>query len=622
MDPRLLEYYNRELHFMREMGAEFAQAFPKIAGRLGMEGIECADPYVERLLEGFAFLAARVHLRLDQEFPRFTQHLLEMVYPSFLAPTPSMAVVELQPDLGEGALTSGVVIPRGTALRSLLSKSEQTRSEYRTGHDVTLWPVELVEAEYLADASVLPAADRLGKRSVKAGIKMVFRTTAGATFDKLSLDHLPLYVRGSGDVRGRLYEVLLANSVALVVRFAGTDCQMVPRPCVGPIGFEDHEALLPCGPRSFQGYRLLHEYFAFAERFLFVELRGLAPALRRCRSDTLEVFVLLERGDVYLEHRVGRDNFALYCAPVINLFPKRADRIHLSNQVSEYHVIPDRTRPMDFEIYTITDVTGLGTRADEQQVFLPFYATSGVNQAVNHPAYYSVRREPRRLSEHQRISGARSSYIGTEVFVSLVDAEQAPYRHDLRQIAISALCTNRDLPLHMGLGTGQTDFTLETGAPVRAIRCVAGPTAPTPSRAEAEVAWSLISHLSLNYLSLINTDPRQGAAGLRDVLMLYANVGEATTRKQIEGVRAVMSRPITRRLPMTGPVTFGRGLEIVLTCDDSAFEGSGVFLLGTLLEQFFAHYVSLNSFTETVLRTTERGEIIRWPARIGQRPTL
>ncbi len=624
MDPRLLDYYNRELQYMREMGAEFAKAFPKIAGRLGMEGMECADPYVERLLEGFSFLAARVHLRLDQEFPRFTQHLLEMVYPHFLAPTPSMAVVQFQPDLGEGGLASGVVVPRASALRSLLTKGEQTCNEYRTAHDVTLWPLELVQAEYVPNAINLPATDRFGERAVKAGIRLRFKVTAGLSIDKLALDRLPLYLCGGSDVRRRLYELLLANTVALVLRSGPDDRhdEVVAGPGVGRMGFEEHEALLPSGPRSFHGYRLLYEYFAFPERFLFAELRGLTPALRRCRGDSLEIFVLFDQADASLDHRVGRDNFALFCAPVINLFPKRADRIHLSARETEYHVVPDRTRPMDFEVYAVTGMAGIGTRADEQQEFLPFYAASDVNHALNHPAYYTVHREPRRLSEHQRLHGARSSYIGTEVFAALVDAEQAPYRHDLRQLAITCLCTNRDLPLHMVLGTSETDFTLESGAPVRAIRCVAGPTKPVPPRAEGETAWHLISHLSLNYLSLVDSDQRQGAAGLRDLLMLYGDLGEATVRRQVEGVRSVATRPVTRRIPTPGPITFGRGLEVTLTCEDAAFEGTGAFLLGAVLEEFFAHYVSLNSFTETVLRTMERGEIKRWPARIGRRPTL
>jgi type VI secretion system protein ImpG len=207
------------------------------------------------------------------------------------------------------------------------------------------------------------------------------------------------------------------------------------------------------------------------------------------------------------------------------------------------------------------------------------------------------------------------------VFVALVDGRDAPYRHSLNQLELMTLCTNRDLPLNMPVGKLNTDFTLEVRAPVDSVRCVAGPTEPRPSFALAstDAIWRLISHLSLNYLSLVNTDAQTGAAALRDLLKLYGHVDDAATRKEVEGIKSVQSRPIVRRLSASGPLTFGRGLEITLSCDEAAFEGSGVFLLGAVLAQFFARYVSINSFTETVLRTTDRGEVMRWPAMIGLR---
>lgn len=217
--------------------------------------------------------------------------------------------------------------------------------------------------------------------------------------------------------------------------------------------------------------------------------------------------------------------------------------------------------------------------------------------------------------------GPRSSYIGSELYLALVDADEAPYRGSLQQLAVSALCTNRDLPLHMPIGRGETDFTLNSGAPVKAVRCVTGPTQPRPSRAHGDTAWRLISHLSLNYLSLINTDNRPGAAALRELLALYGDLAEASVRRQIDGVVSIRSQPITRRGAIPGPIAC-RGLEVAVNLDESAFEGAGAFLLGAVLERFFAKYVSINSFTETVVRSLERGEMIRWPERIGRRQIL
>jgi type VI secretion system protein ImpG len=623
MDPRLLGYYNRELQYIRETGQEFAKEFPKIAGRLGIESLECTDPYVERLLESFAFLTARVQLKIDAEFPRFSQHLLGMVYPHYLSPTPSMAVVQFQPSLSEGALADGFKVPRGSVLKSFIGRGEQTACEYRTAHDTTLWPIEIVGAEYTSFLGDLGNLSLPVK--AKAAVRLRLRASAGLHFDQLALDELPIYLRGGDEIAMRLYELLLGHAVALVVRPAGQSASsggLVLDAPVRPLGFEDEEALLPFGARSFQGYRLLMEYFALPSRFLFANLAGLRAAVRSCPSAELEIVILVDAHDPRLDKAVGTGQFDLFCTPAVNLFPKRTDRIHLAESEHEYHVVPDRTRPMDYEIYQLTEVIGYGASGDEKQEFFPFYALHDEASAEAMSSYYTVRREPRMLSAKQRTAGARSSYVGSEVFLSLVDSTEAPVRPQLKQLALNALCTNRDLTLHIPVGQRSSDFVLESGAPVDAVRCVAGPTSPRPSTAHGDSTWRLISHLSLNYLSITDDTNGGGASALRELLTLYGDASDPIVRKQIEGVRQVASRSVTRRLPISGPVAFGRGLEISLTLDESGFEGIGVFLLGSVLERFFAKYVSINSFSETVLKSIQRKEIVRWPARLGRRPAL
>ncbi len=623
MDPRLLQYYNQELRHLREVGGEFAEEFPKIAGRLGLDSFECADPYVERLLEGFAFLAARVRLKVDAEFPRFTEHLLECVYPHYLAPTPSMLVAQLQPDPSEGSLAEGCVIPRHTVLRSQIGKGEQTACEYRTAHDVTLWPLSIVAAEYLSSPSAVANLGVPSLPGLKAAIRLRLRATAGLKFNQLALDSLTLFLRGAGALPAQLYEQFLANAFAVAALPAQPGwCEVIPGRPVRRVGFDDGQALLPYGPRSFQGYRLLHEYFAFPERFLFVELTGLGPAVRRCGEAELDLIVMLDRLHPRLVNAVDAGQFALFCAPAINLFPRRADRIHLTHREAEYQIIPDRTRPLDFETYAVEEVIGYGADQGEEQTFLPFYGSQRGYRYHGGDAYYTIRRQQRLLSGKQRRQGLRSSYIGAETYISLVDAQEAPCRAELRQLGLQVLCTNRDLPLHMPLGVGTTDFTLQTGAPVQSIRSIAGPTRPRPTLAGGGATWRLISHLSLNYLSLLDSDPLHGAAALRELLTLYGDPGDDTVRKQIEGVRSVQSANVVRRIDAVGPIVFGRGLEITVKFEESAFEGGGAFLLGAVLEQFFARYASLNTFTETVVAGSERGEIMRWPIRTGQRHRL
>jgi type VI secretion system protein ImpG len=626
MDPRLLQHYNLELQHLREMGAEFALQFPKIAARLGMNGLEVADPYVERLLEGVGFLAARIQLKLEAEFPRFTQALLEIVYPHYLAPTPSMLVAQITPDLKEASLAEGMrKLPRGSALRGLLAGDDVTACEFRTAQEVTLWPLEIVSATGFSYAPDLPLNKLPIAQRIKGGVRLRLRTTAGLKFAQTKLDRLCFYLTGRDDVANRLYELCLGNALGVLVlpsKGASRWHQLLPATSIKSVGFADDQALLPVTLRSFQGYRVLQEYFAFPQRFRFVELTGLESAIRRADTDEIELVVLFGQGDPTLDSVVDATNFALFCTPVINLFPKRADRIQVSDGGFEYHVIADRTRPMDFEIYEVTSVVGHGVGADSEQQFLPFYAAYTTDDQHQQSAYFTTRREPRLPSSTQKRRGARSSYIGTEVFLALVDPQQAPFSADLRQLSLQVLCTNRDLVLQMPMGVGKTDLSLDVAAPVTSVRVITGPSRPYGPLADGAVAWRAISHLSLNYLSLVNSTPQEGAAALRDLLELYMPSTDASARRQLEGVRSMNVAPVVRRLPAIGPLAFGRGLELTLAVDDLAFEGGSAYLLGSVLHDFFSRYVTINSFVETVLRSTSRGEISRWVPQWGARPTL
>lgn len=624
MDPRLLRYYNQELQHLREMGAEFAQQFPKIAGRLGIAGIEVSDPYVERLLEGAAFLAARVQLRLDAEFPRFTQRLQEIVYPNFLAPTPSMLVARFLPQLDDPNLARGVTLARGSALRGRPGRSDATACEFRTAHEVTLWPIELAEAAYFSFAPDLPLAALPLAAPVRGGLRLRLRTCAGLDFSQLALERLPLFLAGSDEIAYRLHELILGAGLGVLVAPAA---RPLPWHCwldaahIGPLGYDDGEALLPVSLRAFQGCRLLQEYFAFPQRFLCFELAGLGQAVRRHRGTELDLVVLFARGDPALEAAVDAASFALFCAPAVNLFPKRADRIHLAPECADYHVVPDRTRPMDYEIHDVTRVVGHGVGTGSEQEFAPLYAAFHT-EGPQGRAYYSIERAPRLPSEQQKQEGFRSSYVGSEVFLSLVDADEAPYRSDLRQLSVQALCTNRDLPLLMPLGGAGPDFTLDAAAPVAAVRCLKGPSRPVAPAGAGGVAWRFISQLALNYLSLLDTDARQGAAALRQILALYAGPAESGGRKQLEALLSVGAAPVVRRLPGPGPLAYGRGVRIELEVDELGFEGASAFLFGSVLAQFFRRHASLNAFTETALRSSTRGPLMYWGARCGNRPIL
>ncbi len=624
MDPRLRDHYEAELEFLRGMGTEFAAEFPKIAARLDLANTEVADPYVERLLEGFAFLTARIQLKMEAEFPTFTQSLLQMVYPHYLAPTPSMAIVRITPDAALKGSPQGVDLPAGLELRSLLGTEDQTNCEFRTAHAVRLLPIDVTEADYIGSPAAVAALGLKEPPNTKAAIRLRLRTMGDLPVAKLGLERLSFFLGGSEGVRMKLYEQLAAHVTGIVVR-PGTRpvpwMERLPSRALKPAGFDPEEALLPRLSTSFDGYRLLQEYFAMPERFLFFNLTGLERPAIRCASQDIEVIILLDRHEPSLM-ALAPENMQLYCAPAINLFRKRSDRVNLSEKEVEHLVVPDRMRPLDYEVFSVAAMEGFAADGGPSQPFFPFYAANDLSRNPGHRSYYLLRRQPHRMSSRARERGPRSSYLGHDVFVSLVDADNVPIKASLRQLGLDLLCTNRDLPMSMPTGKRHTDFTIAVNAPVTSIRCLTGPTTPRPCRGDGDYAWRFISHLGLNYLTLTDNSDTQGAAALRELLRLYAPGGTTLASRQLDALSSVSSTPVVRRIPGAGPVCAGRGLQITVTLDESSLAGGTGILLGAVLDRFFAKYVSINSFTETVLRSPDRGEIMRWPMQLGRRSLL
>ena len=629
MDPRLLSLYEQELRYFRESTEEFARSFPKIAARLGIEGREVADPYVERLIEATAFLAARVNLKLDAEYPRFTGHLLDIVYPHFLAPTPSMGICAFAPAPDDANLALGPTLPRGSGLRARQTAGQNTHCEFRTAQALRLWPLEVSRAQYFSYAPDLPLTQHPRAREIRGGLRIGLRTTAGLSFNQLALDALTLHFGGADDVAWQLHECALGQPIGVMLRAAqpGAAVQTLPGSAIEEVGFSEDEALLPNTATGFSGFQLVQEYFAFAERFRFARITGLAPLLASQNVAEIELVLLFSRGDAVLEKLVSADNVQLHCVPVINLFPKRLDRVVVSEGVSQFHLLADRTRPPDFEVHSLTEVVGHGAPGSaahgdgpQEQLFLPFYAAfHGARHA--HPAYYTTTREPRMMSQRQRSEGHRSSHIGSELFLQIVDPQQAPYAASLRQLGVSALVSNRDLPLLLPLGR-ENDFDCVDSFPVQRVRMIRGPSRPVSPVVSGGLGWRVVDHLAINYLSLSDSTPQQGAAALREMLMLYAVHADEARQSQVRGLISVRSQPVTRRLPMPGPIAFGRGLEVTLELDAAAFHGHSPFLFGAVMARYLERHVEVNHFVETVLRAAGQGERMRWRPRCGTRQIL
>ena len=620
MDPRLLRYYNQELRYLRETGGEFAREFPKIASRLALDTLEVSDPYIERLLEGCAFLAARIQLKQDAEFPKLSHRLLEMLYPNLLAPVPAMMVARVDPVRNDANLLKGLRIPRDTSLRASPPAHTRTECEFRTAQELQLTPLVTESAEYFLNLADLQLTSFAFPERLRCGVRVRLRLPEDTPLAKLQLGELRFFLGGQPDVALRLHELLTTALVGVLVGAAGRPetRRLLASDAWQPVGYEDIDAMLPAQLRMMSGLRLMQEYFAFPSRFLFFDLNGLAPLLPALPGSELELNFLFSRPGVDLDGVVEANNFSLHCVAAINLFEKRADRIAVDDTHHEFHVVPDRTAPLDYEVFDVLEATGFDAEGQERN-FLPLFAPDHAS-SQQRSAYYSIWREPRLLSEQSRRDGPRSGYIGSEVFLTLVDPDDSPVPHSLRQLGVATLCTNRDLPVFLLGASSVSPFTLEAGVPVAGACAVAGPSRPYSALREGGVAWRLINLLSLNYLSLLDGGSDENAAALRDLMSRLPLGTEPAQRRLIESIQKVAVQPIVRRHPTPGPVVFSRGLRIEVWIDELGHEGGSAVMFASVLHAFFARHASMNSFVETVLHSLGRGELMRWRPLLGARP--
>lgn len=621
MDPRLLRYYNQELRYLREMGAEFASEFPKIASRLAMDTLEVSDPYIERLLEGCAFLAARVQLKQDAEFPRLSHRILELLYPNLLAPVPSMVVAQVDPVLQDPNLLAGQHIKRNSQLLAAPTANTRTRCEFRTAQDLQLTPLRTEAAEFFLNLGDLQLSTLPLTARPRCGIRVRLSVPEGMAISQLQLRNLRFFLGGQADVAFKLRELM---TTALVGVLVGTPRSGESRTFLGLdsvhfLGYDDEHAMLPVQLRMMSGLRLLQEYLAFPTRFLFFDLNGLQAIWHPLDGRTIEITLIFSKLVEGLDGVVEAKNFSLHCVPAVNLFDKRADRIAVDSGHHEFQVVPDLNAPLDYEVYDILEVKGFDEQGRERTL-LPMFAPDHTPSTYAR-AYYTKWREPRLPPENARRVAARSGYIGSEVYLSLVDPDDAPMPESLQQLAVLARCTNRDLPLFVLSGASVSPLTLAAGIPVEDVRAVSGPSRPYSAVREGGIAWRLINLLSLNYLSLLDTDAGEGAAALRDLLSrLPCGDQPEQQRRIIESILKVQARATVRRHPVAGPIAFSRGLRIDVTLDELGHEGGSAVLFSSILHEFFSRHASINTYVETVLHSQQRSELKRWLPRLGARP--
>ncbi len=607
MSDELLSYYDRELSFIRRLGAEFAAAHPKIAGRLllGEPGTE--DPHVERLIEAFAYLNARTRHKLDDDFPEITEAMLGVLYPHYQLPIPSMAIVQFVLDRGQGELVGGYAIPRESALQADSPDGEPCR--FRTCYPVTLWPVEVVSATLAGRPFSAPPVPQAAEAVAVLRVQLKCYAKE-VTFAQLAAKALRFYVKGQGQHVFALYELLLNNTLAIALAAGPRDPQpaVLGPQCVEPVGFDRDQGMLPYPARSFHGYRILTEYFTFPQKFLFFDLAGLGPKVLTA-GNTMEVFFYLNRSSQDLEQNVSADSFCLGCTPAVNLYRQRAEPILLSHTQAEYRVVPDARHPLAGEIYSVDRVTATSPE-NEQVEFQPFYSFKHAGARERQKAFWHATRRPAEQS------GGKGDQ-GTEVYLSLVDLGFSPAAPADWTLNVETTCLDRDRPYRLPFGGEQPSLRLSQGAPLSALQCLTRPTATLRPALKRGALWRLISHLSLNHLSL--ADQEEGAEALREILKLYDFADSAETRAMIDGILSVRARRVVGRSPGEPRGGFCRGLEIGVHFDEERFAGSGVYLFAGVLERFLGLYCSVNSFSKLIATTKQReGELRRWPPRAGE----
>lgn len=610
---------------MKEMSREFADKHPKIAARLGMHGIEVADPYVERLIEAFCFLSARTQIKLDAEFPKFTQRLLDIVYPNYNSPTPSMGVVQLTPNLKEGDLTQGYRVPKGSAFHTQILPGENSRCEFRNGQDVTLWPIEITEARLTSIPPDLPNLEkyRIPSAKLKGALRIKLKLQGDKIFSQLNgLDDLPLYIDGDESVVSHIFELMHTSNVAMIVRAGGSEAQdvVVSQQPLAFEGLKPDQTLLPLAWNMFHGHNLIHEYFACRQRFYFFTLTQLAQGLRHNHTNEAELIVLLERLPQELIGHVDSSKFLLFCTPVINLFPKVVDRIEVNRALNAFHVVPERSKPMDFEIFSVNKVLGQQAEKSEEVTFNPLYQTRYCDYS-NFGRYFSIQREARIKEETKRKYDTRTPYLGTEVFISLVDQQEAPYADHIRYLSVEAMVTNRDLP-RLITRSGSFDLSMADAVPILGAAFICQPSAPRAPFALGESAWRLIRQLSFNYLPLSDMEHGLGGESLRNMLRLFLNSSDHESNAQVNSLIGCKSEPIIRRLPGDGLLVYGRGVRCTLTVDEDGFSGISPYLFGLIMENYLSRHAAINIFTETELHSMQRGPIASWQGRPGKRGAL
>ncbi|AGF79237.1 type VI secretion protein, VC_A0110 family [Desulfocapsa sulfexigens DSM 10523] len=576
----LNHYYLQELAALRDLGAEFAETHPSIASMLSGSS---ADPDVERLLEGVAFLTGLIREKLDDDFPEIIHDLIHLIWPHYLRPLPSAAIVAFQP---KSSLKQALKIKKGVQLASVPVAG--TTCLFQTCFDVEVQPIAITDVAFVETPGMA------------SSIRVTLQTKGGA-LNNLQLKNLQFHLAGDYSSASDKYFILRHYLRRIIIKAKDQDSEFsLTKEHLQPVGFNMADGVLPYPGNSFPGYRILQEYFTLPENFLFLNLTGLEKWFNRGEGTQFEI--IFELNDIPFQiPRIRTKDFILFATPVLNLFKHEADPVRLDHRMSEYRVRPAASNLTHFQVYSVDRVTGYiqGTATAREYQHFDHFNRNGASG----PVYNTSKRK----SPSRRVTD-------TYISVSYPKKDGPPLPETL---SIELTCTNGDLPDSIQVG----DISQPTSSTPEFITFsnISPPTSGAQPPLEKNLLWRLLGHLSLNYTSLADIKNLKTLLGL----YLFPDTKDRTTllanQKRIDGLQKISSTPGDRLV--NGLMMRGREIHMEARYDHFASQGD-LYLFASILNEFLAVYSTFNSFTRFTLKESLRGEIISWPARIGERPLI
>ena len=639
MKQAFKEAYERELLLLKERAALFAKDYPGLADRLGGLLEENLDPSIAGLLEGSAFLAARVQLNIDQQFRTFSTELLEQLSPEMTAPLPAAMLVEAHNPEKPAELVKGRTIKAGSYIEATFSESaRRIACRFRLAEPLTFWPIKIAEAEYHGTATPLNAlgcdgpglAD--GATRTAAGLVVTLERTDGKALDGFLAKTLPIHFTGTQQEAMALYEQVFARLSRASLRWedkGGTPIfHRIPVEDIEQVGFDQDHPLYGRDERLFPGISTLLEFFAFPRKFLGMRVRNLDRHCRGIETSSAQLVLEFDAPNKHLTTHFNPEGMRLFCAPAVNLFVDDAKPITLDNRSHQLPVTPNRSPATHFEVHRILDVRAQYDAARDKVPVLPLYGIPRAGSTPRETLYYTYARQRRGLSQaERRVGGTRFRYEGTETWITVYEPPEQEAAHLL---FVKTLCSNRHLPEVLPMA--EATFHLIDDRVITLTPRV-GPTAPREAVAELEAEgphrmqagdnyWRLISLINLSQRGFVGPDGAGNVDALREVMRLFSDVSDQLTEAQITALTKVTARPRTRTIKRPDGFHPARGVEVTLTFDEEVMEPAMMVTLSAALDRFLSDYAAVNTFTQCVVVNSKGKQVKMWPPRGGSGPLL